>query len=85
MSYRLIATLQEVIPRAQRRDRVVVMGDFNARLGNNVLRWSDAMGKHGEDVENDSGSRLLRLCVENELRITPILSIRRATSLHENA
>ena len=45
------------------------MGDLNARVGNNVLRWSDAMGKHGEEVENDSGRRLLRFCVENELRI----------------
>ena len=35
----------------------------------NVLRWSDAMGKHGEEVENDSGRRILRFCVENELRI----------------
>ena len=37
------AVLQEVIARAQRRDKVVVMGDFIARVGNNVLRWSDAM------------------------------------------
>ena len=63
------AVLQEVIARAQRGDKVVVMGDFNARVGNNVLRWSDAMGKHGEEVENDSGRRLLRFCVENDLRI----------------
>ena len=62
------AALQEVIARAQRGDKVVVMGELNARVGNNVLRWSDAMGKHGEEVENDSGRRLLRFCVENELR-----------------
>ena len=59
-----------MIARAQRGDKVVVMGDLNARVGNNVLRWSDAMGKQGEEVENDSGRRLLRFCVENELRIT---------------
>ena len=58
-----------MIARAQRGDKVVVMGDLNARVGNNVLRWSDAMRKHGEEVENDSGRRLLRFCVENELRI----------------
>ena len=63
------AALQEVIARAQRGDKVVVMGDLNARVRNNVLRWSDAMGKHDEEVENDSGRRLLRFCVENELRI----------------
>ena len=59
--------LQEVIARTQRGDKLVVMGDFNARVGNNVLRWSDVMGKHGEDVENDSGKRLLSFCVQNDL------------------
>ena len=38
------AALQEVIARAQRGDMLVVMSDFNARVGNNVLKWSDAMG-----------------------------------------
>ena len=59
--------LQEVIARTQRGDKLVVMGDFNVRVGNNVLRWSDVMGKHGEDVENDSGKRLLSFCVQNDL------------------
>ena len=45
------------------------MGDFNARVGNNVGRWSDVKGKHGEEVENDSGRRLLNFCGENDLRI----------------
>ena len=63
------AWLQEVIARTQRGDRVVVMGDFNVRVGNNVGRWSDVMGKHGEEVENDSGRRLLSFCVENDRRI----------------
>ena len=31
------AVLQEVIVRAQRGDKVVVMGDFNARVGNKCV------------------------------------------------
>ena len=62
------AALQEVMARAQSGDKVVVMGDFNVRVGSNVLR-TDALGKHSEEVENDSGRRLLRFCVENDLRI----------------
>ena len=34
-----------MIARTQRGDKLVVMGDFNARVGNNVLRWSDVMVK----------------------------------------
>ena len=31
--------LQEVVDRAPRGDKVVVMGDLIARVGNNVARW----------------------------------------------
>ena len=62
------AALQEVMARAQSGDRVVVMGDFNVRVQSNVLS-TDALGKHSEEVENDSGRRLQRFCVENDLRI----------------
>ena len=80
------AWLQEVIARTQRGDRVVVMGDFNERVGNNVGRWSDVKGKHGEEVENDSGRRLLNFCGENDLRImNTFLSIRIYTSSHGDA
>ena len=75
-----------MIARTQRGDRVVVMGDFNARVGNNVGRWSDVKGKHGEEVENDSGRRLLNFCGENDLRImNTFLSIRIYTSSHGDA
>ena len=33
------SVLQEVLYRAPRGDKVVIMGDLNARVGNNVTRW----------------------------------------------
>ena len=53
---------------ALRGDKVV-MRDMNARVGNKVSSWYEVMGKHGEEVENDSGRRLLSFCTENDLRI----------------
>ena len=44
-------SLQEVVDRPSRSDSVVVMGDLNARVGNNVERWEGVIGKQGEDVE----------------------------------
>ena len=52
-----------MIDRAPRGDKVVVMGDLNARVGNIVI------GKQGEDVENDSGRRLLSFSAENGFKI----------------
>ena len=59
------ASLQEVVDNAPRGNKVVVMGDLNASVGNNVARWEGVIGKQGEDVENDSGRRLLRFSAEN--------------------
>ena len=55
--------------RAPRGDKVVVMGDLIARVGNNVARWEGVIGKQGEDVENDSGRRLLSFSAENGFKV----------------
>ena len=61
--------LQEVVDRAPRGDKVVVLGDFNAKVGNDVEECNGVIGRHGEGVKNDSGSRLLRFSAENEFSI----------------
>jgi len=63
------AQLQEVVERAPREDKVVVLGDFNARVGNDVEEWNGVIGKHGEETRNESGTRLLRFSAENEFSI----------------
>ena len=50
-----------------RRNYVVVLGDLNARVGKREVEG--VLGKFGVPGENDSGERLLEMCVERELVI----------------
>ena len=50
-----------------RRNYVVVLGDLNARVGEREVEG--VLGKFGVPGENDSGERLLEMCVERELVI----------------
>ena len=63
------ALLQEVVDKAPRGDKVMMMGDFNARFGNDAEEWNGVIGRHGEAVKNDSGSRLLMFSAENGFSI----------------
>ena len=58
-----------MVDRAPRGDKVVVMGDFNARVGNDVEEYNGVIWRHGEGVKNESGSWLLRFSAENEFSI----------------
>ena len=49
------------------RNYVVLLGDFNFRVGDGEL--VSVVGKYGVSGENESGERLLDMCVEQELAI----------------
>ena len=49
------------------RNYVVVLGDLNARVGDG--EGEGVVGKYGVTGENESGKRLLDMCVEQELVI----------------
>ena len=49
------------------RNYVVVLGDLNARVGDGEVEG--VVGKYGVPGENESGERLLNMCVEQELVI----------------
>ena len=51
-------------------DKIILLGDFNARVGSNHLVWGGIIGKHGVGHENANGLRLLNLCAEHDLVIT---------------
>ena len=49
---------------------VMLLGDFNARVGADHDTWPDCLGHHGIGKMNDNGQRLLELCTLNHLCIT---------------
>ena len=53
-----------------RDDKLILLGDFNARIGNNHDVWSGVIGRHGLGKVNANGLRLLNLCATFDLSIT---------------
>ena len=68
--YNQLSCLLQTIPK---KDKLIVMGDFNARVGQDWDKWPDVMGKHGIGTCNPNGELLLALCTEFNLTITNTL------------
>ena len=62
--------LQEVVNKMSRRDLVIVMGDMNAKVGNDNRNREHIMGKHGLAAEvSENGELFLEFCSINDLVI----------------
>ncbi|BHF73615.1 hypothetical protein SprV_0401669700 [Sparganum proliferum] len=59
----LLATVSKV-------DKLIVLGDFNARVGTDHTAWSGVLGLHGLCGSNDNGLLPLRTCAEHRLILT---------------
>lgn len=51
------------------RDKLVLIGDFIARVGTDAKKWPEVTGYHGIGKCDSNGEPLLALCSENELTI----------------
>ena len=65
--YNQLASMLSGIPRT---DKLLLIGDFNARIGRNNDKWPLVMGKHGIGKCNSNCDLLLALCSEFELTVT---------------
>ncbi|XP_051916305.1 craniofacial development protein 2-like, partial [Hippocampus zosterae] len=67
------AVLRGLILRINPRDKLLVLGDFNARVGRDHQLWGGILGKEGVGNCNENGELLLCLCAETEMVITNTL------------
>ena len=63
-------TLFSTLRKISQDDKIILLGDFNARVGINDDIWHGVIGHHGVGNVNSSGLRLLSLCSELGLAIT---------------
>ncbi|KAL8597537.1 hypothetical protein ACOMHN_033408 [Nucella lapillus] len=66
--------LKNTLHSVPRNDKLLLLGDFNARVGKNSGAWPNVMGPHGLGCENANGLLLLILCSEEGVPITNTLS-----------
>ena len=61
----LYATFSEI----KREDKIILLGDFNARVGRDAAVWDGTIGRNGVGKMNANGLRLLTLCAQFNLTI----------------
>ena len=62
--------LDSLIQGISRRENLIILGDFNARVGSDNEAWPNCPGNFGVGKCNDNGQRLLKLCSFQELCVT---------------
>ncbi|BHF70456.1 hypothetical protein SprV_0301350700 [Sparganum proliferum] len=62
--------LHALLETVLKSDKLIVLGDFNARVGKYHAAWRKLLGPHGPNFSNDDGLLLLRTCAEHRLVLT---------------
>ncbi|NSM56165.1 hypothetical protein HET73_00315 [Wolbachia endosymbiont of Atemnus politus] len=63
--------IQSALKHLKSQDFLIILGDFNAKIGNKP--YQNLIGKYGLGERNERGSRLIQFCSENELVVANTL------------
>ncbi|KAL1250638.1 hypothetical protein QQF64_018434 [Cirrhinus molitorella] len=66
---RFYENLTSVINSIPDNEQLILLGDFNARVGADNDSWPSCLGKFGVGKMNENGQRLLELCAFHNLCI----------------
>ena len=61
--------LQEEVTLTQKHDILIIVGDFNAKIGCNNTGFENIMGRFSSGLRNGNGTRLVQMCSNNNLII----------------
>ena len=64
------ACLDEALSKIPKEDKIILLGDFNARVGRDHHLWKGTIGKEGTGNINSNGVLLLSKCAQYDLTIT---------------
>ena len=67
------STLDSVLTQIPSNHKIILLGDFNARVGRDHSVWENVIGKEGVGNANSNGIQLLTKCAEHQLVITNTL------------
>nr|VZI30995.1 unnamed protein product [Spirometra erinaceieuropaei] len=62
--------LHALLATVSKADKLIVLGDFNTRVGTDHTAWRGVLGLHGLRDSNDNGLLLLRTCADQRLILT---------------
>ena len=65
--------LNNLLQQVDSKDKLLILGDFNTRVGRDFELWKEVIDRHRIGNCNDNGRLLLEFCSEHQLIITNTL------------